>query len=340
MKYLAFILLLFPLLSSSCVTQDVEEIDINAWTRTLPAHFDKLPVPEKNPMNMAKVELGARLFYDPLLSKDSSVSCASCHFPALSFSDGKKRSVGIGDSLGLRNSPVLVNLAYANSYMMDGGIPSLELQVVAPLMHEGEMGFDLFQLAERFEENTLYQSLSIVAFERGLDPEAIAYALAAFQRSLLSYESKYDDMINGSVSLSDSEKRGFDLFFSDSLNCAACHNGIGFSDYKFYNLGLYKDYEDKGRWRITEDVKDIGKFKTPTLRNIMYSSPYMHDGSIKNLMDLIEFKMTGGVDHPNKSGELKGFYLNESDKKALISFLGTLSDPNFIEREIKREQSL
>jgi cytochrome c peroxidase len=138
-------------------------------------------------MNASKVELGARLFYDNRLSKDSSTSCASCHFPSLSFSDGKAKSRGIGDSISIRNSPVLVNLAYASSYMMDGGVPNLELQVVAPLLHEGEMGFDLFELEERIAGDTLYQRLSIAAFNRDLDGAAIAYSIAAFERSLLSY---------------------------------------------------------------------------------------------------------------------------------------------------------
>ena len=244
LRYLLFIAVLWFL--SACSDQVAEKIEINAWTLDLPSHFDPLPVPEKNPMNNAKVELGARLFYDPLLSLDSSVSCSSCHLPALSFSDGKALSEGIKGQIGSRNSPVLVNLAYANSYMMDGGIPNLELQVVAPLMHEGEMGFDLFQLVDRFSNNMLYQSLSIVAFKRELDPEGIAYALAAFQRSLLSYESKFDAIQQGSDSYSTIEQRGFDLFQSDSLNCSSCHSGVNFSDYQFYNIGLYEQYNDPG----------------------------------------------------------------------------------------------
>ena len=292
-------------------------------------------------MNLAKIELGAHLFYEPLLSNDSSLSCASCHIAELAFSDAKSRSKGINDSLSLRNSPVLFNLAYASSLMMDGGVPTLELQVVAPLMHESEMGFDLFELVSRLEKNEAYQSLSLKAFDRQLDAAAIAYAIAAFERSLLSYQSKYDEYISGDKQIfSNDEQRGFDLFYSDSLNCSACHNGINLSNYEFYNIGLYESYSDPGRWRVTENKLDIGKFKVPTLRNIEYSAPYMHDGSMETMEEVILFKMTGGKNHINKSEKIYPFYLDENDQKALLSFLKSLSDPIFVEREIQRREKL
>ena len=323
---------------------DQKTLDLNRednWSIQLPDHFDPLPVPDKNPMNSAKIELGNYLFFDPTLSKDSSTSCASCHLPQLAFSDGRVKSIGIGDSIGMRNSPVLINLAYSPSFMMDGGVPTLELQVIAPLMHEGEMGFDLFELEKRFADKELYQDLSIKAFDRNLDAKAIAYALAAFQRTLLSFESNYDSFIAGTKnSYNIEEKRGFDLFFSDSLNCSSCHAGFNFTDYNFYNLGLYETYEDDGRGRVTEDLNDFGKFKVPTLRNIELSAPYMHDGSIASLEEVIKFKMTGGKDHSNKSDNFKGFDLNEVDQIALLAFLKTLSDPAFVLREEKRIKKL
>ena len=339
-SYIVIILFFLGLQFISCDRVD-NVTEVNSWSVTLPDHFEVLPIPDKNPMNNAKVELGARLFYDPLLSKDSSISCASCHFAQLAFSDGKKNSIGIGDSISIRNSPVLTNLAYASSYMMDGGVPTLELQVVAPLLHEGEMGFDLFGLADRLMDNIEYQELSEKAFDRKLDGAAIAYSIAAFERSLLSYQSKYDLFIEGQEEVySEEELRGYNLFKSDSLNCNACHSGANFSDYDFYNLGLYENYSDLGRWRVTEREEDKGKFKTPTLRNIALSLPYMHDGSIETLEDLIDFKMSGGVENINKSDKFKGFELSEKDKSALISFLKTLNDPVFIEREVNRQKAL
>jgi len=332
---------LLALLIISCKEEKRDMALVNEWTVDLPSHFEELPIPEKNPMNMAKIELGAQLFYDPLLSKDSSISCASCHFAHLAYSDGRARSLGINDSISMRNSPVLVNLAYANSYMMDGGIPSLELQVAAPILHEGEMGFDLFAIAEKLQDNTSYQGLSLEAFSRPIDAGAIAYAIAAFERSLVSYQSPYDQFIEGDEdAISAQARRGKDLFFSDSLNCSACHSGVNFTDYEFYNIGLYNEYSDKGRWRITENLEDEGKFKTPTLRNIGLSAPYMHDGSISNLMEVIEFKMSGGNAHPNKSDKINSFELNEDDKFALMSFLESLDDKVFIDREVNRKKTL
>lgn len=334
------IIAILSFIFASC-EEGTSSSETNVWQVELPSHFKTLPAPEKNPMNAAKVELGARLFYDNRLSKDSSVSCSSCHFPSLAFSDGRTKSIGIGDSISVRNSPVMVNLAYATSYMMDGGVPTLELQVVAPLLHEGEMGFDLFELAERIGGDKRYQDLSKTAFNRKLDGAAIAYSIAAFERSLLSYESKYDYYLEGDKSVfSQQEMKGMELFFSDSLNCSACHSGANFSDYNFYNIGLYENYKDPGRWRVTEQDVDKGKFKTPTLRNIEYSPPYMHDGSIGSLEDVIRFKMSGGVSNKNKSDNFKSFQLDEEGRDALLAFLKTLSDPSFIKREMERKSEL
>ena len=322
----------------SCSLGDKES---KSWTIALPSYFPSLNIPDKNPMNQAKIELGARLFYDPLLSRDSTISCASCHFAEFAFSDHQVKSKGFGNSQSVRNSPVLFNLAYAPYLMMDGGVPSLELQIVAPLMHEGEMAFDLFELEQRLSRHIEYQNLAEQAFGRALDAGAIAYAIAAFERSLLSYQSKYDNFLSGEkLALNSEEIRGRDLFFSDSLNCNACHAGFNFTDYGFYNIGLYDHYEDPGRWRVTEDSLDLGKFKVPTLRNIEFSAPYMHDGSIADLEEVISFKMSGGAAHPNKSEKVKGFKLNEKDQKALLSFLYSLSDPIFVAREIDRREKL
>ena len=325
----------------SCDNSIEEKSSDRNWSVELPGHFDSLPIPDKNPMNLAKIELGNYLFYDIALSKDSSTSCASCHLPQYAFSDGRVKGIGIGDSVGVRNSPVIINLAYSPAFMMDGGVPTLELQVIAPLMHEGEMGFDLFELEKRFLENEVYQELALKGFDRNLDAKAIAYSLAAFQRTLLSYESKYDGFVSGNkASFSVEELRGFELFNSDSLNCSTCHAGFNFTDYDYYNLGLYETYADEGRGRVTENSEDVGEFKVPTLRNIEYSAPYMHDGSIASLEEVIEFKMTGGKEHINKSDNFKKFSIDEADQKALLAFLKTLSDQNFILREENRIKKL
>jgi len=232
-------------------------------------------------------------------------------------------------------------MAYHPYFMFDGGIPTLELQPVAPIMHPDEMGFDLFKASDRLNTNPEYIALSKKAFGETVNAKNIAYALAAFQRDLLSYQSPYDLYLQGNESaLSEKQKMGKTLFFSDSLNCAACHGGFNFTDFDFYNIGLYTEYLDKGRRKVTETPLDNGKFKTPTLRNIGLTAPYMHDGSLITLREVIEFKMSGGQAHSNKSEKMQPFVLSNSDIKALQEFLYSLTDHNFVVRELERKNRL
>ena len=332
------IVLLILFLGFSCdqsIDSNSEESD--SWVVELPDYFPKMNVPAKNPMSISKVALGAKLFYDPALSVDSTISCASCHLPQFAFTDRMAKSVGVSKNLTARNSPTLVNLAFHPYLMFDGGIPTLELQAIAPLMHPDEMGFDLFKVAQLLNSDQEYVKLSQQVFNEYLNAQNIAYALAAFQRALLSYQSPYDKYLQGdNKALSPEQLRGKELFFSEELNCTACHSGFNFSDFEFYNIGLYWEYADKGRWRVTEDENDEGKFKVPTLRNIELTGPYMHDGSIVSLEEVIDFKMSGGADHPIKSEKVHSFYLSEFDKAALIEFLYSLTDKEFVKREEER----
>ena len=307
------------------------------WVVELPDYFPEMNVPVKNPMSISKVALGAKLFFDPALSVDSTISCSSCHLPQFAFTDQMAKSIGVSNNPTLRNSPTLVNLAFNPYLMYDGGIPTLELQAIAPLMHPDEMGFDLFKASDRLNNNQEYVSLSEHVFNELLNAQNIAYALAAFQRSLLSYQSPYDAYLQGDKeALSPEQLRGKELFMSEELNCVACHSGFNFSDSEFYNIGLYLDYADKGRWRVTEDKNDEGKFKVPTLRNIELTAPYMHDGSINTLEQVVDFKMSGGADHPIKNEKVRSFSLSESDRAALIDFLYSLTDREFVKREENR----
>ena len=332
------IVLLILFLGFSCSQSNDYQTETNDhWTITLPDYFPEMNVPVKNPMSISKVALGAKLFYDPALSADSTISCASCHLPQFAFTDRMSKSIGVSKNLTARNSPSLVNLAFHPYFMFDGGIPTLELQAIAPLMHPDEMGFDLFKAVDRLNNDQQYVKLSQQVFNEPLNAQHIAYALAAFQRSLLSYQSPYDAYLQGNKkALSPEQLRGKELFFSEELNCTACHSGFNFSDFEFYNIALYQQYADKGRWRVTEDEKDEGKFKVPTLRNIELTGPYMHDGSIVSIEKLIDFKMSGGVDHPIKSEKVRSFNLNESDKAALIEFLYSLTDKELVKREEER----
>ena len=335
-----YLLILFLSFSCSQLNDAITETN-DSWTVSLPNYFLELIVPAKNPMTSSKVALGAKLFYDPALSADSTISCASCHLPQFAFTDRMAKSIGVSKNPTVRNSPTLVNLAFHPYFMFDGGIPTLELQAIAPLMHPDEMGFDLFKAAERLNNDQKYAIMSQKVFNEPLNAQNIAYALAAFQRSLLSYQSPYDAYLQGDKEVLSSEQlRGKELFFSDSLNCTACHSGFNFSDFEFYNIGLYQAYADKGRWRVTEDTKDEGKFKVPTLRNIELTAPYMHDGSVSSLEEVIDFKMSGGADHPIKSEIVHSFNLNEFDKAALIEFLYSLTDKEFVKREEDRRKKI
>lgn len=321
----------------SCSVKNKKHPTEGAYVVNLPDYFPELPVPEKNPMSAAKVQLGAKLFYDPILSSNKTISCSACHLPEFAFTDQRDKSIGVSGKASVRNSPALINLAFQPYFMFDGGIPTLELQPVAPIMHPDEMGFDLFEAAARLSNNADYLALSQEAFGEALSAKNVAYALAAFQRDLLSYQSPWDQYLQGNESaLSEEQKRGKALFFSDSLNCSACHAGFNFTDFGFYNIGLYTNYTDKGRQKVTEDPMDNGKFKTPTLRNIELTKPYMHDGSLATLDEVIDFKMSGGEAHPLKSEKVKTFYLNDADKKALKDFLFSLTDDEFIVRELER----
>lgn len=341
-RFYRHIYLLILLMGFACNrSDDTRNESIDTWVVSLPDYFPEMNVPTKNPMSNFKVELGAKLFYDPALSADSSISCSSCHLPQFAFTDKMAKSIGVSKNETFRNSPTLINLAFHPYLMFDGGIPNLELQAIAPLMHPDEMGFDLFKAVDRLSNNKEYTKLSNEVFKEPLNAQNVAYALAAFQRSLLSYQSSYDAYLQGDKNaLSDEQLRGKDLFFSDSLNCNACHSGFNFTNYEFYNIGLYQLYSDKGRWRVTEDKSDEGKFKVPTLRNIEFTAPYMHDGSMASIKDVIDFKMSGGEKHPIKSEKVRSFSLSESDRAALIEFLYSLTDNEFIKREEDRRINL
>jgi cytochrome c peroxidase len=325
----------------ACTSKLENSTNETPYVVTLPDYFPALPIPDKNPMSNAKVLLGAKLFYDPALSANATISCSTCHLPQLAFTDGREKSIGVSGNPTVRNSPTLINMAYHPYFMFDGGIPTLELQPVAPIMHPDEMGFDLFEAAENFNNNEDYRELSQKAFGEPLNAKNVAYALAAFQRDVLSFQSPYDNYVQGEeTALSTDQKRGKALFFSVSLNCAACHAGFNLTNYEFINIGLYVQYADKGREKVTENPSDNGKFKTPTLRNIELTAPYMHDGSMATLDEVIEFKMSGGEAHPNKSDKMHPFILNNVDKKALKEFLISLTDKQFVVRELERKSTL
>jgi cytochrome c peroxidase len=219
-----------------------------------------------------------------------------------------------------------MNIGYHHAFFADGGIPTLELQVIAPIENPVEMDLPIDSAIERLTKDALYIELFEEAYERKPDLFSLIRAIACYERSLLSGNSSYDLYQQGKMQLTDSELKGMQLFFSDSLNCSKCHEGFNFTHFSFENNGLYKEYKDQGRQRVTVRPQDEGKFKVPTLRNIQLTAPYMHDGSLSTLDTVIDHYAQGGKHHKNQSELIQGFTLSTQNKTDLINFLNTLTD--------------
>jgi cytochrome c peroxidase len=326
-----FICLLLATVFSSCSTEDVEEIGTNSNNFQVPSGFPAIQFPEDNAFTEARWKLGKLLFYDQALSRDSTLSCATCHKPDHAFADNKTTTPGIEQRPGTRNVPSLTNIAYHPYFLREGGVPSLEMQVLVPIQEHNEFDFNIIPLQERLSKNPLYQSLSLEAYGRELDYYVIPRAIATFERSLLSGNSKYDKFTAGnSTILSAEEQLGRTLFFSNRTNCSACHGGFNFTNYQFQNNGLYKEYQDPGRFRLTSEAKDSALFKVPSLRNVEYTAPYMFDGSLETLEEVIAHYNKGGKNHTNQSPLVKPLKLTRDEQKALVAFLKSLTDKAFI----------
>lgn len=315
---------------SSCQLEQ-EEISIPSYG-ALPAGFPKMPVPEDNIPNTARVSLGKRLFFDPILSRDSSISCSSCHFQEKAFSDYPALSIGIEGREGFRNAPPLFNLAWHPYFFFDGGVPTLEQQILAPIDAHFEMDNNILNVIKKLEEDRSYPDQFRVAYGRNPDPYSITRAIAAFERTMVSGSSPYDKFINGidAQALNESQIRGMNLFFGDQLNCSKCHSGFNFTNYEFENIGLPVMTADSGRMRVTLDENDRNKYKTPSLRNIALTGPYMHDGSIETLSELVDFLASGGMHYPNQNPLSQGFQISNTEKEDLINFLNALTDEQFV----------
>ncbi len=309
------------------------------YTLDIPEGFPAPNIPDDNQLTEARVRLGKKLFYDPILSSDYTISCVSCHPQEFAFSDITALSEGVNGKLGLRNTPTLTNVAYGTSFFHDGGAPTLSLQAVAPITDSLEMNLPLDQAIERVKNDPEYNQLFREAYdEEGVFP--ITRALEAFQFTLISGNSPFDKFYfqGGEDALTDSEKRGWILFKSNGLKCRECHSGFNFSSGGFESNGLYEAYgNDPGRSRITSNPSDEGKFKVPTLRNIELTGPYMHDGSMATLEQVIEHYASGGSSHPNKSELITGFEMSEQEKQDLLNFLKSLTDWEFVNNPDFRE---
>jgi len=287
-----------------------------------------MPVPETNPLTPEKVALGRKLFHDTVLSRDRSLSCAGCHVPEHGFTDGRPVSVGVLGRQGERNVPVLLNRSWGRAFFWDGRTTSLEEQVVQPILNPKELDLTLEEAVERLAGDAIYAGEFRAAFGREVNAEDLARALASYVRTILAGDAAIDRYYAGDrEALSPEARRGLDIFRGKG-NCTACHLGPTFTDEQFHNTGVaWRDgsLRDLGRYLVTKNEFDRGAFKTPTLREVPRTAPYMHDGSIATLEEVVEFYERGGNRNPHIDGELRRLGLSDEEKQALVAFLRSLS---------------
>lgn len=286
----------------------------------------------KNPLSVDKIQLGRALFYDPILSRDNSISCASCHSQYTAFAHvDHALSHGIEDRVGKRNAPTLVNLAWNKSFMWDGAINHLDMQSLAPINHPDEMDEKTEHLILKLRQTKRYPKLFYKAYgDSNITGEHTLKAIAQFMLTLVSNSSKYDSVMRKEAKFTPQEKRGYYLF---KKNCAGCHQEPLFTNSSFENNGLKMDtlLKDYGRVLITQSPNDSFKFKVPSLRNIEFSYPYMHDGRFKTLSKVMEHYISGIIPYTNLSAPLRQpIILSSNEKVDIISFLLTLTDRHFL----------
>jgi cytochrome c peroxidase len=271
--------------------------------------------------------LGRRLFFDPLLSADSTVACASCHDPKHGFASPQPRAIGIRGQKGRRNAPSLLNRAYGSVLFWDGRESALETQALKPIADPLEMGSTVAEAVKRLQTDKTYPGLFAAAFTDGLTEANLGKALASFQRTILSGNSRIDRFRAAEkIVLTTEEKQGLWLFESKG-RCWRCHAGANMTDEQFHNTGVSWGQSplDLGRYEVTKKEEDRGKFKTPTLRGVAESAPYMHDGSLATLEDVVEFYNRGGVKNPNLDAIVKPLELTKEDVQHVVAFLKALS---------------
>ena len=320
-------------LACSGCSKEMERNEIVDNLLLLPFWIPEPPFQEENVFTQERWELGKKLFFDPSLSLNQTVSCGSCHLPSLAFSDSLPTSFGDLGTSGNTNAPPLFNLAYHPYYTRAGGVPSLEMQVAVPVQEHNEFNQNMVELIARLALNPLYEEASQIAYHRTFDSFTLTRALAVFERSLISGSSSYDRFSHlGEYSaMNPSAKRGMELFFSSKTNCSSCHSGFNFTSYEFENNGLYETYSDSGRMRITHLEEDRAKFKIPSLRNVAFTAPYMHDGTISTLQNVVAHYNSGGQTHANKSHLVRPLGLTETEQEDIVAFLNSLTDYSFIQ---------
>ena len=298
-----------------------------------PLGLDDVPVPDDNPMTWPKIELGKMLYFEKRISGDGKVSCATCHMPRRGYSNARQYGTGFDGRLTLRNVPTVINAAYNESQFWDGRAASLEEQAKGPILHPGEMASTEEKIIRTLGAIPEYRARFKEAFgSPDVSLERVVQAIATFERTLLSGNSPFDRWKYGGdeSALSPKAIRGFEVFMKKG-NCVKCHLvdefSAPFTDDKFHNLGVGMDKKplQLGREAITRKIKDRGKFKTPTLRHITQTAPYMHDGRFATLEEVVDFYVEGGHPNPNLDPDMKPLKLTKAEKEELIAFMGALT---------------
>lgn len=314
-----------------------EEYDPTPYELNIPQGFPSMDIPEDNPMTEEGVALGKKLFYDPILSKDNTQSCASCHNQQFAFTDnGKRFSEGIDGIEGTRNSMAILNIGWMPELFWDGRSKGAEVQAFEPVPNPIEMHLEWVEAMEKLSNDQVYPDLFFDAFgTREIDSTLTVMAIAQFERTIISSDSKWDRYLRGEVNLTQAEAMGFEVFFTEKGDCFHCHATILFTDNLPHNNGLDSVAVDPGYYAITKNPNDLAKFKTPTLRNLEFTAPYMHDGRFETLEEVIDFYSEGvqwspTIDPLMKKVNQGGVKLTDQEKVSLLAFLKTLTDTTFI----------
>ena len=313
--------------------------------------LESVEFPTNNPFSFEKLDLGEKLFHDGNLSRTRQIACASCHEPELGWGDGKRTSFGHNRQRGRRNAPTIENIAFSTHFFWDGRAKTLEQQALMPIQDPLEMNFTLPELVQRLSDIAAYREAFKKAFgDEIITTERIAMALATYQRTITSRLSAFDRFLLASEQKDERFKRIYANAMSDEAiigmhlfrtkaGCMNCHHGPTFSDNKFHNIGLtyyQREYEDLGQYNVTKNTDDVGKFKTPSLRGVMNSKPWMHNGLFSSMRGILNFYNAGGAKYvkkendpmsPHTSELLKPLALNQQEIEALMAFLEAISGP-------------
>ncbi len=318
--------------SAATSTPAGETVTSGDYSLTLPLGLQAAAayIPEDNPLSLAKIELGRKLYFDARLSRDGTVSCASCHDPDRGFSDGRSVSAGINGQLGGRNAPTVMNRLFSKEQFWDGRSPDLENQVLGTIRNPIEMGHTLLDMLEALRAIPGYAPDFEAAFTTlEITEKRVARAIASYDRTVLAGNAPYDRYEAGDQNaMSESAVRGMEIFNDPQRgNCVTCHAGFNFTDESYHNIGVAMDRQipDLGRFGVSKSEEDKGAFKTPTLRNLTMSGPYMHDGSEASLESVVDFYNRGGTPNRWLSGEMRRLELTAQDKADLVAFLKELT---------------